>query len=120
MLRKMRKWKRNRKQVKNEGEYTPWIHLKDVHDKTRVYEYKLEGCMVVGRDPHLCDVAIVEEPTVSGRQCRLYTEENEVYLMDLDGTNPTYHNNVKVVEDVTLRSGDVISFGEMDFYVEIK
>ena len=51
MLRKMRKWKMNRKQVKNEGEYTPWIHLKDVHDKTRVYEYKLEGCMVVGRDP---------------------------------------------------------------------
>ena len=50
----------NRKQVKNEGEYTPWIHLKDVHDKTRVYEYKLEGCMVVGRDPHLCDVAIVD------------------------------------------------------------
>ena len=46
MLRKMRKWKMNRKQVKNEGEYTPWIHLKDVHDKTRVYEYKLEGCMV--------------------------------------------------------------------------
>ena len=50
----------------------------------------------------------------------ILTEENEVYLMDLDGTNPTYHNNVKVVEDVTLRSGDVISFGEMDFYVEIK
>ena len=87
----------NRKQVKNEGEYTPWVRLKDVHDKTRVYEYKLEGCMVVGRDPHLCDVAIVEEPTVSG-----------------------YYNNEKVVEDVTLRSGDVISFGEMDFYVEIK
>ena len=80
----------------------------------------MEGCIVVGRDPHLCDVSIGEEPTVSGRQCRLYTEENEVYLMDLDGTNPTYHNNVKVVEDVTLRSGDVISFGEMDFYVEIK
>jgi len=40
--------------------------------------------------------------------------------MDLDGTNPTYHNNLKVIEDVALRNGDVISFGEVDLYVEMK
>ena len=44
----------------------------------------------------------------------------KVYLMDLDGTNPTYHNNLKVIEDVALRNGDVISFGEVDLYVEMK
>ena len=75
--------------------------------------------MVVGRAPDLCDVALVDEPTVSARQCRLYTECGKVYLMDLDGTNPTYHNNLKVIEDVALRNGDVISFGEVDLYLSL-
>ena len=98
----------------------PHIRLTNAHNKSCVYEYDLEGCMVVGRAPDLCDVALVDEPTVSARQCRLYTECGKVYLMDLDGTNPTYHNNLKVIEDVALRNGDVISFGAVDLYVEMK
>ena len=118
----IRKWFVEKREKKKETgmEYEPLIRLRDVHNKTREYEYRLQGCMVIGRAPDLCDVAIVEEPTVSGRQCRLYTEEEKVYLMDLEGTNPTYHNNEKVVDDVVVRSGDVISFGEVDLYIEIK
>ena len=92
--------------AENEELFMPHIRLTNAHDKSCVYEYDLEGCMVVGRAPDLCDVALVDEPTVSARQCRLYTECGKVYLMDLDGTNPTYHNNLKVIEDVALRNGD--------------
>ena len=118
----IRKWfvKKREKMKETVVEYEPWIRLTDAHDKERMYEYRLKGCMVIGRAPDLCDVAIMEEPTVSGRQCRLYTEDGKVYLMDLDGTNPTYHNNVKVVEDVVVRDGDMISFGEVDLYIEIR
>lgn len=119
-MRSIRKWfVKKRKQKKGELEYTPWIRLTDAHNKGREYEYQLEGCMVIGRVPEFCDVAMIDEPTVSGRQCRLYTEEGQVYLTDLDGTNPTYHNNIKVTEDVVVKNGDVISFGEVDLYIEI-
>ena len=121
-MRNIRKWlvRRKNKKAENEELFMPHIRLTNAHDKSCVYEYDLEGCMVVGRAPDLCDVALVDEPTVSARQCRLYTVCGKVYLMDLDGTNPTYHNNLKVIEDVALRNGDVISFGEVDLYVEMK
>ena len=40
--------------------------------------------------------------------------------MDLEGTNITYVNNEKVTKDVIVHSGDVISFGNADYYITIK
>lgn len=94
--------------------------LRNVRRSKERYRYRLKGCMVIGRDSTLCDIAFPENMTVSGRQCRLYTEEETVYLMDLEGTNTTYVNGEKVTEDVALRSGDVIGFGNADYYVMIK
>lgn len=100
--------------------YCPRIVLTDVHNRKRVFEYTLEGCMVIGRQEQLCDIVLPEEPTVSKRQCRLYTEDGIVYITDLGGTNPTYLNNRRVEDDKRVQSGDVISFGEVDMYVEFK
>lgn len=75
--------------------------------------------MVIGRDTALCDIAFPDNMTVSRRQCRLYTEEGDVYLMDLEGTNVTYVNNHKVTQDVILRNGDTIGFGNADYYITI-
>lgn len=107
------------KQANNDN-FTPRIVFTDAHNRNRVYEYVLEGCMVLGRVSKLSDIAFPEEPTVSGRQCRLYTEEGKVYVTDLGGTNPTYLNNKIIMEDTEVLSGDVLSFGEVDIYVEFK
>lgn len=118
------KWLSNLFKKKNkkcsEEDYIPHIILEDVRMAERKYEYKLDGCMVVGRNPELSDISFPDEPTVSERQCRLYTEEGKVYITDLGGTNITYVNNKKLEEDQPLRSGDVIGFGKVDFYIQIK
>lgn len=103
-----------------ETEFCPKLKFTDVHSKNRVFEYTLTGCMVIGRLKEYSDISLTDEPTVSGRQCRLYTEDGKIYVTDLGGTNPTYLNNKKVEEDTSIRSGDVLSFGEVDFYVEFK
>ena len=41
-------------------------------------------------------------------------------MTDLGGTNPTYLNNKIIMEDTEVLSGDVLSFGEVDIYVEFK
>lgn len=108
-----------RKKRKNKGEYAPVITLRNVKNSREKYQYHLKGCMVIGRDTALCDIAFPDNMTVSRRQCRLYTEEGDVYLMDLEGTNATYVNNQKVTQDVILRNGDTIGFGNADFYITI-
>lgn len=110
--------KRNRKT--EEIEYTPLLTFVDVNNPERTYEYRLEGCMVVGRVPEYSDIALPDEPTVSSRQCRLYTEGKYVYVTDLDGTNTTYLNNKKVTDDFLVRDGDVLGFGNVDFYIRIR
>ena len=108
------------KNRKKEGEYEPMIILRDVRHPRKKYSYHLKGCMVIGRDHILCDIAFPENRTVSGRQCRIYTEDGAVYLMDLEGTNTTYVNGEKVTQDVILHSGDMISFGDADYYITIR
>lgn len=104
----------------SDNNYTPKIIFEDVRSVDKSYEYKLQGCMVVGRNPEKSDISFPDEPTVSERQCRLYTEEGNVYITDLGGTNITYVNNKKLEDDIALRDGDVISFGKVDFYIRIK
>lgn len=108
------------KKKTKEKEYEPVITLRSAMHPKQKYSYHLKGCMVIGRDTALCDIAFSDNPTVSGRQCRLYTEDHQVWLMDLEGTNITYVNNEKVTKDMIVHSGDVISFGNADYYITIK
>lgn len=109
-----------RKKKKGTEEYEPTIILRDVKESGRKYKYHLKGCMVIGRSTEVCDIALPTERTVSSRQCRLYTEDDAVYITDLEGTNATYLNNQKIREDRIVKSGDVIGFGDVDFYITIK
>lgn len=105
---------------KKEEEYEPTIILRDAKHPRKKYQYHLKGCMVIGRDSILCDIAFPDNMTVSSRQCRIYTEDGAVYLMDLEGTNTTYVNDEKVTQDILLHNGDMISFGNADYYITIR
>ena len=73
--------------------------------------------LTVGRAPD-CDL-VLDDPSVSKRHAALrWSDERSVCsLEDLQSTNGTYLNgSVRVHKPVTLRDGDILSFGEVVFW----
>lgn len=55
---------------------------------------------------------IITGNTVSRRHARLWFENGKWYLEDLQSSNGTMVNNIRIFQPVELQDGDVISFGD--------
>ena len=73
--------------------------------------------IIVGRSPAV-DCTIDAE-VVSIRHARLFYTKNQWWVEDLKSTNGTYLNGEDVVVPTILKTGDILSFGNLDFIVAI-
>ena len=93
-------------------------------------EWTLEGVLpdgktwVIALDPlpfrigRLRDCQMVlNSPSVSRAHAEIYIEEGRLALRDLDSTNGTFLNGVRLKEPALLQSGDIVHFGEVEFRV---
>ena len=55
---------------------------------------------------------VVDLPQVSGRHCRLTRDEDGYTLEDLNSTNGTYVNGVRIIGSVGVSRGDAITLGQ--------
>lgn len=55
---------------------------------------------------------LLPDPSVSREHCVIFVERNEYYIRDLESTNGTFLNNIKVVNPCKLKEGDRIDIGE--------
>jgi hypothetical protein len=76
-----------------------------------------EGETVVGREVGI-GLSLVGESTVSRRHAQLLKTGDTVVVRDLGSTNGTYVNGAKIDSDVTLRPGDAVQFGSVQFRFE--
>ncbi len=67
------------------------------------------GELVLGRDDHL--PYRIDDVAVSGRHARLYCEGGDFFLDDLDSTNGTFVEGVRIAEPKQLQEGDRIQLG---------
>ena len=76
----------------------------------------IQGNIEIGRALE-CEISILE-PALSRKHAELeITEDNEMVIRDLDSVNGTYVNGEKV-EEVTLKSEDIIQFHKIRFLVK--
>jgi hypothetical protein len=73
----------------------------------------LEGTAVVGRARD-CD-CILGDPTVSRRHALLRGRDGRWWLRDLASLNGTWVNGRRAVEEVEVRPGDEVGFGDATF-----
>jgi len=76
-------------------------------EKTRIIELG-EGEVFIGRNPE-CDVRL-KPRNISRRHARVVFRSEEYHIEDLDSTNGTYVNGIKIVKCV-LRDHDQIEIG---------
>ncbi len=66
--------------------------------------------MFIGRD--LSNDVVINDPEISRRHARLFSQGNTYALEDLGSTNGTFVNGQRLMGPNVLRPGDVITFGE--------
>lgn len=71
---------------------------------------------LVGKDKTLVD-HVVEDPSVSRMHAKFYAEKETIWMQDLNSTNGTYHNGMRLSpnEKVSLEPEDEIGFGQAQF-----
>lgn len=66
--------------------------------------------IILGRDPELAQVAIADL-NISRQHCRVFSEDDRVYVEDLGSSNGTFVNGTEIRRRRPLTSGDTLSLG---------
>ena len=69
--------------------------------------------LIVGRDP--MHSMAVDDPKVSRDHLRIYTEDDQLFLVDLESTNGTFVNGKRMTKPTRLKNGDLVSVGDNTF-----
>lgn len=95
------------------------LQLLDEVNGGKVFSYILYHTAVIGRKPEWCDIIIDYDRTVSSKHCKLYLQEDKVYVSDLGSVNQTYVNDRAVKEDTVVEDGDVLGIGRVNLIIHI-
>lgn len=73
----------------------------------------ISGVLTVGRKSD--NIVVLSDRYASSHHIKIYVRNNEYILEDLESTNGTKVNNVKVNDSVKLNIGDIIKIGTASF-----
>lgn len=62
---------------------------------------------------------ITDQPTVSKQHCKLFVQNNAVYIVDVGSTHHTYVNGNIVYKNTRIKRGDMIGLGKNAKYIVI-
>lgn len=81
----------------------------------RGVKIRVNGPVIIGRSPG-SDIVIGAD-YVSGRHARFSIMGQNLFIEDLQSTNGTAVNGQRIIDPVALRSGDMVSVGDVDIRV---
>ena len=73
----------------------------------------ISGNLTIGRKSD--NTVILDDKYASSHHMKIYIKNNEYVLEDLDSTNGTKVNDVKIRNTITLKIGDIIKVGTATF-----
>ena len=97
------------------------IILRDVADSVRTFEAQLsaEG-IIIGRSSDYSNIVIDYDKSISRKHCRIFLQNGQVMIEDLNSGNKTYINGAEVSTPMLLSNSDEIKIGRTKLKVTIK
>lgn len=77
--------------------------------------FVLDGYLTIGRNTGYHHWTIEGDMTVSGKHCKIYQRNQELYILDLNSTNGTYINGQRVRGEMKLSNHDKIRIGQSEY-----
>lgn len=94
--------------------------LTDIHTASRFFQAPLRNSAVIGRKQGACSVVIDYDMSVSGRHCEIRVRDGRFYISDLQSSNGTYVNNLRILSETELTNGSIIKMGKLEFRFEVR
>ncbi len=77
--------------------------------------YPINSVINIGRKED--NNVAIDDPFISSHHASVYTRDNRLYIKDMNSTNGTYKNGIKVSDEEEIADGDEIKIGRLVFKV---
>lgn len=95
------------------------LSLTDRANPDRYFEVPLRGKVTIGRN-NMNQIVLDYERSVSGTHCEIFVEGGIFKLRDLNSSNGTYIDGVRVIDVAEVMNGSTIKIGRLEFVVGIR
>ena len=101
---------------KDQKSIPPIILIANIENTSYEHRY-IQPEIVIGRDP-TCDL-LFDQETISLRHCKLFYQNKQWWVVDINSTNGTYLNNSLVESATVLTDDDTLRLGTINIEVSI-
>ncbi|MEQ8212236.1 MAG: EAL domain-containing protein [Lacipirellulaceae bacterium] len=102
--------------IENDVATVAWQLCGQLHEDETVRQIRIDSSpFVVGRRQDRA--LIISTPTVSGVHAELTVQEDGLYVRDLQSSNGTFVNGIRIEDSFKLANGDLVQFAHMVFRV---
>ena len=95
------------------------ICLTDTKNPARFFQAPLNNGVIIGRRQGACHIVLDYDRSVSGRHCEVKAYGGKAYILDLQSSNGTFVDGHRVLEETEIKTGTILTLGNLSFQVEI-
>lgn len=96
------------------------LYLTDVKNPGRTFQMPIEGTVIIGRKAGDASLVIDCDRSLSGKHCQISERNGKFYVRDLQSSNGTLLNGVRILAEMEICSGSVLTLGRLEMRVEIR
>lgn len=96
------------------------LYLTDLKNPGQTFQIPLADSIVIGRNANEADLVIDYDRSVSGRHCQICERDGKFYVKDLQSSNGSLLNGIRLSEEMEIYSGSILTLGRLEIKVQIK
>lgn len=96
------------------------LHLTDIKNPGRVFKAPIGEGVVIGRKAGEAGIVIDYEKSVSARHCRIFERNGKFYVEDLQSSNGSLLNGIRLKEEAEICSGNLLTLGRLELKIQIR
>ncbi len=99
---------------------THTLYLTDLKNPGQTFQILLADTIIIGRNANEADLVIDYDRSVSGRHCQIYERDGKFYVKDLQSSNGSLLNGIRLTDEMEIYSGSILALGRLEIKVQIK
>lgn len=95
------------------------LMLTNVKNTVQTYQCNITDTVIIGRNPAVSNLTIGDD-AVSEKHCEIELLHGEFYVKDLDSSNGTYVDGIKISAAAAIHTGTVLRLGRHEYRLTIE
>ena len=99
------------------AEETYEMVLTDQNNPAKFFSFPLRDSVIIGRSARSSQIVLDYDASVSGRHCEIENRGGRFFVRDLQSSNGTRVNGIKVLSETELLIGNLLRLGQVEMKV---